>query len=219
MTSIPEKGALCSAELISGLINGTLSHHGIKGMRWGVRRFQNKDGSLTPAGKKRYGSADVKAGSSPERSKPSLLRGKSGGGKKLSEMTDAELDARIRRMQKEKTYKELEASLTLNEKSRLKRVASDLLESLASKSGEALISRFVNSALKEKKLEKNSKLDLKIYEDGRTSFDDMSDAQIKSTLDRINNIRQIMRALDDYMNDETANNGKNKNNNNNNKKG
>lgn len=216
MTSIPEKGALCSAELISGLINGTLSHHGIKGMRWGVRRFQNKDGSLTPAGKKRYGSADVKAGSSPERSKPSLLRGKSGGGKKLSEMTDAELDARIRRMQKEKTYKELEASLTPNKKSRIKRVASDLLESLASKSGEALISRFVNSALKEKK---NSKLDLKIYEDGRTSFDNMSDAQIKSTLDRINNIRQIMRALDDYMNGETANNGKNKNNNNNNKKG
>lgn len=31
-----------------------LMHHGIKGMRWGVRRFQNKDGSLTPAGKKRY---------------------------------------------------------------------------------------------------------------------------------------------------------------------
>ena len=31
-----------------------LYHHGIKGMRWGVRRFQNKDGSLTPAGKKRY---------------------------------------------------------------------------------------------------------------------------------------------------------------------
>lgn len=31
-----------------------LRHHGVKGMRWGVRRFQNKDGSLTPAGKKRY---------------------------------------------------------------------------------------------------------------------------------------------------------------------
>lgn len=31
-----------------------LRHHGIKGMRWGVRRYQNKDGSLTPAGKKRY---------------------------------------------------------------------------------------------------------------------------------------------------------------------
>lgn len=31
-----------------------LVHHGIKGQKWGVRRFQNKDGSLTSAGKKRY---------------------------------------------------------------------------------------------------------------------------------------------------------------------
>lgn len=31
-----------------------LQHWGIKGMKWGVRRYQNKDGSLTDAGKKRY---------------------------------------------------------------------------------------------------------------------------------------------------------------------
>lgn len=33
-----------------------LYHHGIKGQKWGVRRYQNDDGSLTSAGKQRYGS-------------------------------------------------------------------------------------------------------------------------------------------------------------------
>ena len=31
-----------------------LTHWGIKGMKWGVRRYQNEDGTLTSAGKKRY---------------------------------------------------------------------------------------------------------------------------------------------------------------------
>ena len=34
--------------------NDCLCHYGIKGMKWGVRRFQNEDGSLTAQGKKRY---------------------------------------------------------------------------------------------------------------------------------------------------------------------
>lgn len=35
-----------------------LYHWGIKGMKWGRRRYQNKDGSLTPEGRKRYGDGD-----------------------------------------------------------------------------------------------------------------------------------------------------------------
>lgn len=38
--------------------NDDLVHHGIKGQKWGIRRYQNEDGSLTEAGKKRYGSVE-----------------------------------------------------------------------------------------------------------------------------------------------------------------
>lgn len=36
--------------------NCYLAHHGVKGQKWGVRRYQNDDGSLTALGKQRYGS-------------------------------------------------------------------------------------------------------------------------------------------------------------------
>lgn len=44
------------------LTDDFLEHHGIKGMKWGVRRYQNPDGSLTPEGQKRYNQfvSDVK---------------------------------------------------------------------------------------------------------------------------------------------------------------
>ena len=35
-----------------------LYHHGIKGQKWGIRRYQNEDGSLTPEGKAKYGTVE-----------------------------------------------------------------------------------------------------------------------------------------------------------------
>lgn len=39
---------------MNDLVSNELYHHGILGMKWGIRRYQNKDGTLTEAGKKRY---------------------------------------------------------------------------------------------------------------------------------------------------------------------
>lgn len=42
-------------------MNNNLQHHGIKGQKWGVRRFQKKGGGLTPAGKQRYSGDERRA--------------------------------------------------------------------------------------------------------------------------------------------------------------
>ena len=76
-----------------------LYHHGIKGMKWGVRRYQNKDGTLTAAGKKQKKktlSADDKE---KARRKSDL--------KKRRTMSDADIKKRIERMKLEKEFKNL----------------------------------------------------------------------------------------------------------------
>ena len=77
-----------------------LYHYGILGMKWGVRRFQNKDGSLTSLGKsrKKSKSADV-----PTHEDYSNAHNK----KSVKSMSDAELRARLNRLQMEKNYQTL----------------------------------------------------------------------------------------------------------------
>ena len=81
-------------------IDRTLAHFGIRGMKWGVRRFQNPDGTLTPAGKERY----RKKGYSEDYITARSLKGK--GYKKLS---DRELSRVVKRLDLEKRYRELSA--------------------------------------------------------------------------------------------------------------
>lgn len=59
-------------------MSNELYHHGIRGQKWGVRRFQNKDGTLTPAGRRHYDEdSDDTQNGSPKRSidKATLAKG------------------------------------------------------------------------------------------------------------------------------------------------
>lgn len=78
-----------------------LRHWGIKGMKWGVRRFQNKDGSLTPAGKKRYDD-DGDSGSG---------KGKSDGDSAPRRLTDQELRDKVARLELERRALDLERQI------------------------------------------------------------------------------------------------------------
>lgn len=87
-----------------------IAHFGIKGQKWGRRRYQNKDGSLTPEGKKRY-SEDYQS-MREIRSKP------------VSSMTNKELESAIRRMNLERQYRDLSRS----ERDRGKQTVKDILD-------------------------------------------------------------------------------------------
>lgn len=55
-----------------------LAHYGVKGQKWGVRRYQNKDGSLTSKGKKRYRNEPNENYSNKQRDRDRKLYGEKG---------------------------------------------------------------------------------------------------------------------------------------------
>lgn len=87
-------------------------HHGIHGMRWGVRRYQNKDGSLTAAGRKRINQLDSEyqklTGKKLSKSSESnTVKKTSAKPKKISEMTNEEIQEKINRIRLERTLESL----------------------------------------------------------------------------------------------------------------
>ena len=118
-----------------------LYHHGILGQKWGVRRFQNPDGSLTEEGKRRYGlvrdtiSGAQSALNSSKNAYESFSKLKKSKSIDLSSMSDAELQRAVNRMNLERTYK----SMTFSESG--KNYVSDIL------SGTAAVVGIAGSAL------------------------------------------------------------------------
>lgn len=95
-----------------------LMHYGIKGQKWGIRRFQNKDGSLTTAGKKKRDAADQKERDSRKAAV-----------EKRRTMSDADLKKKIERLKLEREFK----SLTEEDVAPGRKYATEILKSIGTK--------------------------------------------------------------------------------------
>lgn len=82
---------LYNGQLIDG---DELYHHGIKGQKWGKRRYQNPDGSLTPEGEARYARKEA-------------VRDRRADLKNRRTMSDQELRKKVERLRLEKEFKNL----------------------------------------------------------------------------------------------------------------
>lgn len=100
------------------MYSDSLAHQGIPGMKWGVRRYQNPDGTWTEEGKRRYGKKIEKI----ERKEEKKKRREDNKNRHL--MTDDELDSKIKRMKKEKELNDL----TKKEVNEGREYAKDLLK-------------------------------------------------------------------------------------------
>lgn len=116
----------------------TLKHFGILGMRWGVRRFQNPDGSLTDAGKKRYNKGESANSTS------SVKVSNNARTKTVHDIPDDELRRLVNRIQLERQY----SQLTTREKTEGEKFVKDVLKTSAKAVAVAYTTKTIRNVVK-----------------------------------------------------------------------
>lgn len=134
-----------------------LYHHGVPGQRWGFRRYQNPDGTLTPAGRRRANKLAEKY--AKVTGKKLIVKKKSVQGnekpkpKTISEMSDAELQAKINRINLENSYKRLLSQQPQNMKkvskgkSFINKIKKDIIAPAAVQAGKTVLTTVFTNAM------------------------------------------------------------------------
>ena len=174
-----------------------LYHHGILGQRWGIRRYQNKDGTLTAAGKRRAdklrneyltltGKSQVRGNKTKATSNTDETTSKK---KSVSEMSDDDLQKAINRKRLEQQYSQLNPKQV----SAGKKLCNEVILPALKESGKKTLSAFMEKEMK-KALGLNDQKTKSTYEKLKEEYDildytkkikDLKNPKTKSNVDKL----------------------------------